>query len=226
MVRQSSITLESECTHNERKALRDILKNANFKAAHMEIGTAAGGTLKELIGCYPLGKAPQFIVIDPLSYFPDQLDKIKKNLISAEIDPESVDFWQGTTEEFINTDAAQDLTLDFLFIDADHRHYPVLVDLAWAAKMNKGGYVCFHDDQPKFPGVGWSIQRFLENNPNFKRVTKADSLVIVQKTDDKREVNISTWDLQVASIRQPLSRLGMSLKKRLLGRKYTAHIKS
>lgn len=80
MVRQSSITLESECSEAERAALRDILKNSNFTAAHMEIGTAAGGTLKELIGCYPLGQAPQFIVIDPLSYFPDQLSKIKTNL--------------------------------------------------------------------------------------------------------------------------------------------------
>lgn len=220
MVRQSSITLESECTVAERAALRDVLKNSNFTAAHMEIGTAAGGTLKELIGCYPNGKAPPFIVIDPLSYFPDQLSKIHKNLQSAEIDPASVDFWQGTTENFINTDQARDLVLDFLFIDADHRHYPVLVDLAWAAKVAKGGYVCFHDDQPKFPGVGWAIRRFMKNNANFKYVTKADSLVIIQKTDNGRRVNISTWDLQVATLRQPLSRLGKSLKKRVLGRKF------
>lgn len=220
MVRQSSITLESECSEAERAALRDILKNSNFTAAHMEIGTAAGGTLKELIGCYPLSQAPQFIVIDPLSYFPDQLSKIKTNLASAEIDPESVDFWQGTTETFINSDRAENLNLDFLFIDADHRHFPVLVDLAWAAKVNKGGYVCFHDDQPKFPGVGWAIRRFMSNNANFKYVTKADSLVIIKKLDSSREVNISAWDLKVASLRQTLSRLGMSLKKRILGRKY------
>ncbi|EBA02613.1 hypothetical protein RB2150_00599 [Rhodobacterales bacterium HTCC2150] len=191
-----------------------MLKNSNFSAAHMEIGTAAGGTLKELIGCYPLGRAPQFIVIDPLSYFPDQLNKIKKNLISAEIDPESVDFWEGTTTDFVNANKSKNLELDFLFIDADHRHHPVLVDLGWAAKVSKGGYICFHDDRPKFPGVGWAIRRFLKKNSNYNYVSKTDSLVIVQKKTAAPNVNISKFDIYEGAIRWSFGRLLESLAKK------------
>ena len=214
MLRQSSITLESECSEAERAALRDILLNSNFSATHMEIGTAAGGTLKELIGCYPSGKAPQFVVIDPLSYFPDQLSKIKENLTSAEIDLKLVDFWIGTTKDFINSKASESLELDFLFIDADHRHHPVLVDLAWAAKISKGGYVCFHDDRPKFPGVGWAIRRFLKKNNNFNLVSKVDSLVIVQKKVDSPAINISKFDIYEGATRWAFGRLLESLAKK------------
>lgn len=49
----------------------------------------------------------------------------------------------------------EDGSLDFVFIDADHRYDAVRGDIiAWSAKVRKGGIVCGHDFKPsRFPGV-------------------------------------------------------------------------
>ena len=45
-------------------------------------------------------------------------------------------------------------SLDFVFIDADHREDAVRADIsAWLPKARKGGMLCGHDAQDKFPGV-------------------------------------------------------------------------
>ena len=47
-----------------------------------------------------------------------------------------------------------DASLDFAFIDADHREAAVRADiLAWRPKIKPGGMLLGHDAQPKFPGV-------------------------------------------------------------------------
>ena len=48
-----------------------------------------------------------------------------------------------------------DNSLDFVFIDADHRYTAVLSDIkAWAPKVKQGGIVCGHDyDFKDYPGV-------------------------------------------------------------------------
>src|SRR6056297_2502919 len=75
--RQSSIDLSSECTESERGLIRRVLSEANLSGRHLEIGTAAGGTLKEMIGVYADRETcPQFVVIDPFTYFDDQLKKV------------------------------------------------------------------------------------------------------------------------------------------------------
>jgi predicted O-methyltransferase YrrM/uncharacterized Rossmann fold enzyme len=56
-----------------------------------------------------------------------------------------------------STDAAksvEDASLDFVFIDADHREESVLADIAaWRPKIKVGGMLLGHDAQEKFPGV-------------------------------------------------------------------------
>jgi predicted O-methyltransferase YrrM len=40
----------------------------------------------------------------------------------------------------------KDKSIDFLFIDADHRYEPFTMDLhAWSPKIKKGGVICGHD---------------------------------------------------------------------------------
>jgi hypothetical protein len=47
-----------------------------------------------------------------------------------------------------------DESLDFVFIDADHRERSVLEDIAaWRPKIRVGGMLTGHDAQAKFPGV-------------------------------------------------------------------------
>lgn len=48
----------------------------------------------------------------------------------------------------------EDKSLDFVFIDADHREAAARADiLAWRPKVRDGGVLCGHDAQDKFPGV-------------------------------------------------------------------------
>ena len=132
MARPSATTLESECTAEERALLMETLKNSAFSGAHLEIGTAAGGTLKEMMGQYAPDARPNFFVIDPLTYYPNQEDIITHNLTSAGIDPNLVTFWKGVSQDFIDPARASGQMFDFVFIDGDHRHYHVTVDLQWA----------------------------------------------------------------------------------------------
>lgn len=61
-------------------------------------------------------------------------------------------------------------SLDFVFIDADHRYESVLADLAlWADKVRPGGLICGHDiDNPVGAGdwgVRQAVQEFFPDQP-------------------------------------------------------------
>lgn len=192
------------------------LRDAGYGGAHLEIGTAAGGTLKELMGVYQdAATRPSFFVIDPLTYFPDQLSKVKQNLTSAGIDAESVTFWVGTTHTELPRVRASGQVFDFVFIDGDHRANPVMVDLQWADLVSVGGTICLHDNIPKFPGVGWAIDRFLERNPNFTRIGHAYSLTILRKTAEGPGTAVTQSDLSAAKWAQWKFKTRRSLNKRI-----------
>jgi len=61
-----------------------------------------------------------------------------------------------------------DESLDFVFIDADHRYEAVLSDIkAWAPKVKQGGTVCGHDyNSPDFPGVAQAVRECFSENHN------------------------------------------------------------
>jgi SAM-dependent methyltransferase len=216
LIRKSATTLISECHEDELDLLRRILTTHSLTGRHLEIGTAAGGTLKELIGAYAgIGVSRDFTVIDTFTYFDDQLEKVRYNLSSSRIDPETVTFWTGTTDDFLPPERAAGSLFDFVFIDADHRHYPVTVDLQWADLVRPGGFVCLHDRSEKFPGVGWAIDRFLEKNENYKVFEQAKTLVALQKTGEGRKRSVTMQDLLAAKWAQQRFKLKRSLKKRL-----------
>lgn len=52
-------------------------------------------------------------------------------------------------------DRVEDGSLDFVFIDADHRYEHALADIkAWTPKVKEDGVITGHDyDHPRFPGV-------------------------------------------------------------------------
>lgn len=57
-------------------------------------------------------------------------------------------------------DKVEDGSLDFVFIDADHRYAAVKADIqAWAPKVREGGVVCGHDfDYPSLEGVRKAVE--------------------------------------------------------------------
>lgn len=216
MERASATTLESECHPEELELLRRTLGAHDLPGRHLEIGTAAGGTLKELMLAYPdAATRPNFVVIDPMTYFKDQPAKVRHNLKTAGIDPDTVTFWTGTSEDFLETERRAGGTFDFIFVDGDHKALPVMIDIQWADMLREGGFICFHDRRTKFPGVGWAIARFLQRNPNFREVACARSLVVLRKTGVQSGPVVLEADLKAARTAQTRLRLMRSLRKRL-----------
>lgn len=216
-VRRSFIDLSSELSPEELEALREILRANEFTGLHLEIGTAAGGTLKELLLYYKEPRPP-FVVVDPFTYFPNQLAKVRLNLESAGLDPAIVEFRTGTTESLLRPAVLAGERFDFMLIDGHHDAIHVMRDLGWAALLNIGGFVCLHDDSPKFPGVGWAARRFLKNSPNYRRVSKTRTLLVLQKTSPEGGKGVRPFDLLSAFMVKPILKLKRSYLKRFPAR--------
>ena len=91
-MRASAVTWASEISDSELARLTALLKSERLSGPHLEIGTAAGGTLKEMMRCYPDSRRPKFVVVDPMTYFDDQLRIVRDNLSSAGLAPDDVEF--------------------------------------------------------------------------------------------------------------------------------------
>ncbi len=61
-----------------------------------------------------------------------------------------------------------DNSLDFVYIDADHKFESVLADLTlWYPKIKKGGILAGHDFHPSIPGVEKAVREFCNNKLDF-----------------------------------------------------------
>ena len=71
-----------------------------------------------------------------------------------------------TSEQF--SKEIEDLSLDFVYIDGDHRYESCLKDIElWLPKVKKGGFIGGHDYLERcFPGVVRAVSEKL-GNPNF-----------------------------------------------------------
>ncbi len=196
-------------------ALLRLLRQSEFSGRHLEIGTAAGGTLKEMMRCYPAEKRPRFVVIDPMTYFPDQLEKVKRNLSSAGVDPDEVEFRIGKSWPAFHAAKKAGETYSFMFIDGSHKLAHVTEDLAWTSLLETGGIVCLHDYEPKFMGVVMATDRFLKQNPNYEKIAHEERLVALKKKSASIQNEVSVWDLQRARLLNFYLQLVSSTRKRL-----------
>lgn len=214
-MRTSATTLESEISPREMAVLLGLLRQSNFTGRHLEIGTAAGGTLKEMMLSYAAGKRPVFVVVDPMTYFPDQLEKVKRNLSSAGIDPAGVEFRIGKSWPAFHAAKNKNETYSFMFIDGSHKLAHVTEDLAWTQLLETGGIVCFHDYKPQFPGVTLAVNRFLARNPNYEKIAHEESLFAIRKKTPGSGREINAWDLVRAKLIGVCLQLERGVRKRL-----------
>lgn len=213
-MRASATTLAAEVSDNELAALNALLKRQRLWGAHLEIGTAAGGTLKELMRCYADAERPRFVVVDPMRYFPDQLAIVRKNLASAGLDPDRVDFRLSMSwPEFRRASRAGE-RFSFIFVDGSHKIHHVTEDLAWTRLLEPGGVVCFHDYNRNFPGVVLAVDRFLARYHNYRVVKQVESLLIVEKIAASTAKEIGAWDRLRARIINVFHQLRASVRKR------------
>lgn len=214
-MRASAVTLQSELSDAELARLVALLRTAGLKGRHLEIGTAAGGTLKALMQAYPEAARPPFVVIDPFTYYADQRAIVARNLTSAGLDPATVDFRVGFSWPLLAPALAAGERFAFIFIDGDHGALGVMRDLRWTRLLEVGGYVVLHDVKPRFPGLVWALKRFLARHPNYVRVDQVDSLVILQKVAATRAPEVSDLDVTLARLANRPFRWWRSLAKRL-----------
>lgn len=217
-IRQSASTLNPELSPTELDAIRTLVRKHPKEGAHLEIGTAAGGTLRELLLCYSEPR-PKFVVVDPFTYFPNQLEIVKRNLREAGLDEETVEFREDFSWPLCKKALKNGDRFDFIFIDGHHGPHYVMRDFRWTRMLQVNGFVCLHDYRPNFPGVIWAIEYFLKKNQNYTRIAHVDSLVILQKNSaGKPEADwldllageaIQKWMTLKNSVKKKLRRVGL-----------------
>jgi predicted O-methyltransferase YrrM len=213
-VRASATTLAAEVSETELVALKAQLKRRRLVGPHLEIGTAAGGTLKELMHCYSDAERPRFVVVDPMRYFPDQSAIVRRNLASAGLDPHRVDFRVGMSWPQFHRAEREGERFSFIFVDGSHKIHHVTEDLAWTRLLEPGGIVCFHDYNRNFPGVVLSVNRFLARYRNYRVAEQVESLLIVEKIAASAAQEIGSWDRLRARVINISHQLQASARKR------------
>ena len=168
--RPCAATGRPEMAEAELEALKGWLQREKLTGKHLEIGTAAGGTLCFMMQCYQEGTRPPFVVIDMMRYFADQLEVVKQNLSQHGLDDDEVDFRVTSSDAAFQVAERARETFDFILVDAAHKIRYVMNDLRWMRLLEVGGLACFHDYSARFKGVTWSLDRFLRRNRHFTRV--------------------------------------------------------
>jgi len=215
-MRKSATTLASELSEEELSFLRELLKQGNLTGRHLEIGTAAGGTLLELVKCYQETKKPPFVVVDPMNYFPDQYAIIKKNLVQNSVDPDEIDFRISRSYDAFQEAEKKNEQYDFVFIDGAHNIRYVTEDLSWARLLRNGGLLCLHDYHPtNSKGVVLAADRFLRKYNNYTRIKLVDKLLVIRKDGESLQPEVSRSDHVYANVISPLLQLESSLYKRI-----------
>ncbi len=217
-MRASATTLEPEISAEELSALMRAMHAEPLFGPHLEIGTAAGGTLRALMRSYAAEKRPRFVVVDPMRYFPGQFDIVRRNLAGAGVDPKSVDFRISRSWPAFHAAERAKEHFSFIFIDGSHKANRVMQDICWARLLGPRGLLCFHDYTPRLPGVMFAVNRLLAAHPNYKIVEHAESMMILRKTAWSVGPEVSRADLMAAQIVNVWHQLAAGAHKRLRGR--------
>ncbi len=217
--RNCAATLEPEMSGVELAALEKWIASASLKGKHLEVGTAAGGTLCHLMKQYSGDTRPPFAVVDTMVYFSDQLKVVQANLTANGLHPEDVDFRIMSSAEAYSAAVAINERFDFILIDASHKISSVMDDLRWLRLLNTGGIACFHDYAPRFKGVRWPIDRFLHKYPHFERLGLSGTLLGITRTKEVERMEVTHLDRLWAQLWSPLLQLDRGLRKRFTGKR-------
>ena len=205
-----------EMSDEELAALKGWLpKNKELKKGRfLEVGTGAGGTLCFMLDCFEKEHRPNFVVVDTLRYFQNQLEVIKQNLVDHELSPELVEFKVMTSADgFLHAEKKQQ-KFDFMLIDGSHKIRHVMADMRWMRLLKTGGIACLHDYSPRFKGVCLAVDRFLFRNRHFQKVGLEGSLLCLRKVSVSSSIEVSVIDRMWAYFLSPLLQLQTSLRKR------------
>lgn len=216
-MRKCASTLESEMSTNETDSLIEALARSEFTGTHLEIGTAAGGTLCKIVKHYLMrsSKVPKFLVIDSFKYFPDQFELVKRNLKQNGIDESLISFHKANSYDVFNESDTNGLELDFILIDANHKLKYVIADLRFTRFLRSGGILCVHDYSLKHRGVYIACNHFMKKYENYSLISKVGSLLILKKERESKSLEISLFTLLMANVLNIFLQFRNSIQKRL-----------
>jgi len=201
-VEHCSFTLKSELSKAELQALSELLTSSNLSGAHLEIGTAAGGTLVEMMKCYTQADRPPFYSVDLMKYFPGQKETIEKNIEQHGLKVSDVTFLIGKSEDSYKKCLSNHSQFDFIFIDAAHKINYVTKDLRWSRMLNSGGYLCLHDYTLK--DISLPVNLFIKHHKNYRKIGQVDSLIILKKTADSQQPEVGCMDYAIGILLGPV----------------------
>lgn len=133
----------------------------------VEVGVYRGEFSQHLVRYSNLTK---FFAVDCWTHIEGQVDPLNQPT-AAKVDHmiqaayRLAEFPHATILRSSSVDAAQlvsDNSLDFVYIDADHRYEQVYQDISqWFHKVRFGGILAGHDYHPDFPGVMQAVNEFV-----------------------------------------------------------------
>ena len=218
MIRESALTLESEMSDDEVSSIRNVIYDSKLNGIHVEIGTAAGGTLCEILKCYQNElkvEPPQFIVVDPLTYFENQYEKILINLQNNGLSKNNITFEKNKSSVAFRNLSVHAGEIDFILIDGNHKINHFVGDLRFSRYLRAGGLLLIHDYSNNFKGIHSATNIFLDRYRNYEVLSHVDSLIILRKKTVKNTQEVSVIDQFMSELVNVFQQVKSSLHKRI-----------
>ncbi len=216
MVRKCSYTLESEMTGEEVNEILRCIGKYKPNGLHIEIGTAAGGTICSILKYYKFVlnfNQPKFIVVDPLSYFENQYEVICQNFKNNQLTLENVFFEKKTSNQAFRSLKITEIA--FLLIDGNHKLKNIVKDLRYTRFLNRNGLLIIHDYCISFPGVKIAMDTFIKRYSNYEVVSNVNTLLVLRKKSITNVKEIKILDIFLSNIFSFILQTFVSIKKRI-----------
>lgn len=136
-----------------------------LKFIGVEVGVHLGNHCGRILANLPIG---QLTLVDPWAVYEgdadyflnkDFQDECYRRVVERFAADKRVSILRSTSIEA--SEEFEDRSLDFVYIDGDHRYAPVAEDLAaWWPKIRYRGLLAGDDYKPKFPGVMQAVYEF------------------------------------------------------------------
>ena len=148
-----------------------LLENIGKPLAGVEVGVAFGSMTIAL--CRAFGDL-KMLAVDPfITYDPD--DAMSDLMEREGDDLEELVRWRFALEQravdridlqrvtsLAAAATVEPRSMDFVFLDADHRYEAVRDDIiAWTPALRSGGLLCGHDFSPQWPGVERAVRELI-----------------------------------------------------------------
>jgi hypothetical protein len=153
-----------------RNELPILMNELGLTGTGVEVGVYRGEFSQHLVRYSNLTR---FFAVDCWTHIEGQVDPLNQPT-AAKVDHmiqaayRLAEFPHATILRAKSVDAAEcfrDLSLDFVYIDADHRYEQVLEDIhTWSRKVAPNGILAGHDYHPDFPGVIKAVEHYWRRN--------------------------------------------------------------